>query len=186
MEIANAAIARLNQSDGHPLPKPWFLAVGLHRPHLPFIVPKKFLDLYPPQSIDLPANRYFPGHMPTVASECAGTYKSDKGGGCLANHGSFELWQQYGGGFNTTTHPHTNDQNYHNPGHLEQKPNYHTPGGWDGWIGQANHTLSDVRARELRRFYFAAVSHTDELIGRVVAAAEENSGPNNTIIVVSE
>jgi iduronate 2-sulfatase len=30
-----------------PLPSPWFLAVGLHRPHLPLLVPPRHLALYP-------------------------------------------------------------------------------------------------------------------------------------------
>jgi iduronate 2-sulfatase len=44
--IAAAAVARLGSTE---LRAPWFVAVGLHRPHLPFIVPKRHLDLYPLQ-----------------------------------------------------------------------------------------------------------------------------------------
>eukprot|EP01121_Diplochlamys_sp_Union-15-3_P012622 TRINITY_DN3807_c0_g1_i1.p1 TRINITY_DN3807_c0_g1~~TRINITY_DN3807_c0_g1_i1.p1 ORF type:complete len:213 (+),score=34.19 TRINITY_DN3807_c0_g1_i1:112-750(+) len=33
--------------------KPFFVAVGFHKPHLPFISPLKYYDLYPPSSIDL-------------------------------------------------------------------------------------------------------------------------------------
>lgn len=34
--------------------KPFFLACGLHKPHLPWIVPQKYFDLYPLDSIALP------------------------------------------------------------------------------------------------------------------------------------
>jgi len=31
--------------------KPWFVGAGFHRPHDPFLVPKKYFDLYPPGSL---------------------------------------------------------------------------------------------------------------------------------------
>jgi uncharacterized sulfatase len=34
--------------------KPFFLAAGLYRPHLPFTAPRKYFNLYPPQKIRLP------------------------------------------------------------------------------------------------------------------------------------
>ena len=56
------SLERLKQSS-----QPFFLAVGFWRPHLPFIAPKKYFDLYPLDSIRLPPN-YFPPHgVPTLA-----------------------------------------------------------------------------------------------------------------------
>jgi len=47
---ANWAIEKLQQERD----KPFFLAVGFHRPHQPLYNPKRFHDLYPPESVVLP------------------------------------------------------------------------------------------------------------------------------------
>ncbi len=47
---ANWAVEKLGQE----YDKPFFLAVGFHRPHQPLYNPKRFHDLYPPESIELP------------------------------------------------------------------------------------------------------------------------------------
>ena len=36
--------------------RPFFLAVGFHKPHLPHIVPQKYYDLYPLQNVSVPPN----------------------------------------------------------------------------------------------------------------------------------
>lgn len=46
---------------------PFFLAVGYIRPHLPFIVPKKYWDLYDRASIPLASNPYLPRGAPPIA-----------------------------------------------------------------------------------------------------------------------
>ncbi len=46
---ASAAIAAMDKAGG----KPWFIAAGFHRPHDPFITPKKYFDLYPLSSLKL-------------------------------------------------------------------------------------------------------------------------------------
>ena len=43
--IADEAIRRLQAAKDQPT-QPWFLAVGFLKPHLPFIAPKKYWDLY--------------------------------------------------------------------------------------------------------------------------------------------
>ncbi len=64
--IANRAIEKLNslQKDG----KPFFLAVGFAKPHLPFNAPQKYWDLYPESSISLTDNPLFPKNAPAAAS----------------------------------------------------------------------------------------------------------------------
>ena len=47
--------------------EPFFLAWGLHKPHLPFLFPEKYLDFYPEDSISLPNNPYVPLGMPDIA-----------------------------------------------------------------------------------------------------------------------
>jgi arylsulfatase A-like enzyme len=47
--------------------KPFFLAVGLEKPHLPFVAPRKYWDLYPPESIKLPSDMKAPAGAPPLA-----------------------------------------------------------------------------------------------------------------------
>jgi arylsulfatase A-like enzyme len=35
--------------------RPFFLGVGFYRPHTPYVAPRKYFDLYPPEMIELPA-----------------------------------------------------------------------------------------------------------------------------------
>ncbi|XP_077984853.1 iduronate 2-sulfatase-like [Glandiceps talaboti] len=47
--------------------QPFFLAVGLHKPHIPLKYPKEFLDLYPLSSIKPPPDPHYPPNLPQVA-----------------------------------------------------------------------------------------------------------------------
>lgn len=49
-QAAAEAVRQLRE----PAKKPWLLAVGFHKPHDPFISPKKYFDLYPLDKIVLP------------------------------------------------------------------------------------------------------------------------------------
>ncbi len=50
-QIANAALERLRQLQKNPDSPPFFLAVGFCKPHLPFVAPKKYWDLYDPEKL---------------------------------------------------------------------------------------------------------------------------------------
>ena len=47
--------------------KPFFLAVGYYKPHLPFNAPKKYWDLYDPDEIELPDNPHAPENAPRAS-----------------------------------------------------------------------------------------------------------------------
>src|SRR4051812_32854583 len=47
--------------------EPFFLAVGFLKPHLPFVSPKKYWDLYDPDKIPLPAIDHLPEGCPEFA-----------------------------------------------------------------------------------------------------------------------
>lgn len=48
--------------------KPFFLAVGFLKPHLPFVAPRRYFDLYPKEKLKLPTNETRPEGAPAVAS----------------------------------------------------------------------------------------------------------------------
>lgn len=47
--------------------QPFFLALGYFRPHLPFVAPKKYWDLYNRDSIPMASNPYLPKNSPVMA-----------------------------------------------------------------------------------------------------------------------
>jgi len=66
-DIAREALAALEALARRP-ELPFFLAVGFHNPHVPWIAPKKYWDLYDPQGIPLPDNQYTPKDAPSFAA----------------------------------------------------------------------------------------------------------------------
>jgi iduronate 2-sulfatase len=64
--IAKHAVATLHQL-AQDKSKPFFLAVGFHKPHLPHIAPKKYFDMYPIDKVSLPTNEFAPHGLPAVA-----------------------------------------------------------------------------------------------------------------------
>lgn len=70
--LANKAVETLRSLKD----KPFFLAVGFVKPHLPFVAPKKYYDLYPPDSIQLPANLSAPKDGPQIALHASSELRS--------------------------------------------------------------------------------------------------------------
>ena len=62
--IADAAIAKMQELKDEP----FFLAVGFHKPHLPFIAPKKYFDLYDRSKIARATNPFPPRDAPKFAT----------------------------------------------------------------------------------------------------------------------
>jgi len=60
--IADSAVATLKKIKDNP----FFLAVGFHKPHLPFIAPKRYWDLYDPATIPLAENDSPPEDAPAM------------------------------------------------------------------------------------------------------------------------
>ena len=55
VDYRNAARA-IQMLENRPKGQPFFMAVGFARPHVPFLAPKKYFDLYDPSKIVLPKN----------------------------------------------------------------------------------------------------------------------------------
>jgi iduronate 2-sulfatase len=61
-KVAHLAVSTLRELSRRP--EPFFLAVGFIRPHLPFVAPKKYWDLYDPAKIQLAPNKFRPKDAP--------------------------------------------------------------------------------------------------------------------------
>ncbi|MGV3659476.1 MAG: sulfatase [Prosthecobacter sp.] len=64
-KMAGSAIEVLREIQGQD--KPFFLGVGFLKPHLPFVAPKKYWDLYDPAKIQLAPNDFYPRDAPPAA-----------------------------------------------------------------------------------------------------------------------
>ncbi len=64
-KVAELAVATLQELSKKP--EPFFLAVGFIKPHLPFVSPKKYWDLYDPARIQLAPNKFRPKDAPEYA-----------------------------------------------------------------------------------------------------------------------
>lgn len=56
--------------------QPFFLAVGFFKPHLPFLAPRKYWDLYDFDKIDIPDNYWAPKNAPPVALHTSGELRN--------------------------------------------------------------------------------------------------------------
>jgi iduronate 2-sulfatase len=74
-QIADKAVEVL----GEIKDQPFFLAVGFYKPHMPWIAPKKYGDLYKDSNIRLAEYQALPAGAPPFASNEAGEFRSYKG-----------------------------------------------------------------------------------------------------------
>ncbi len=49
--------------------KPFYMALGYYRPHLPFVAPKKYWDLYDRKQLSLASNPFLPENAPVMAAD---------------------------------------------------------------------------------------------------------------------
>ncbi|HRH99398.1 MAG TPA: sulfatase-like hydrolase/transferase, partial [Prosthecobacter sp.] len=75
--IADEAIKRLEAAKAKP-DEPFFLAVGFLKPHLPFVAPKKYWDMYDPSAFKLPELQKAPEGAPEFAPSSWGELRQYK------------------------------------------------------------------------------------------------------------
>ena len=134
---------------GYAANTPFFLGVGFHRPHLPFVVPAALLEMYPLDEIAAPAHQTPPKGMPAVAwsNWISMELRSYGDTAYLANHSAREA------------------------------------GGWGGYsMGLPGATLPEYQQRNMRRAYYAAVTHTDGNVGTVLDALDSTGLRANTVV----
>jgi iduronate 2-sulfatase len=76
-KVAELAVSTLR--DISKKSEPFFLAVGFVKPHLPFVSPKKYWDLYDPAKIELAPNKFRPKDAPDYAIGPGGEMRSYHG-----------------------------------------------------------------------------------------------------------
>ena len=76
-QIAEEAIRRLRSAKGTGTP--FFIAVGFLRPHLPFVAPKKYWDLYDPAKLPQPERQTAPDGAPGYAPQFGGELRQYAG-----------------------------------------------------------------------------------------------------------
>jgi iduronate 2-sulfatase len=123
-EMALAALKRNAAGE-----QPFFLAVGFIKPHLPFVAPKRYWDLYDPADIKLADNPFKPRGAPDMAMHTFGELRT-----------------------------------YH--GIPDSGP------------------VDDALARKLIHGYYASVSYTDALVGRLLDELDRLKLHERTVVIL--
>jgi iduronate 2-sulfatase len=79
-ELADGKIAtKAIEALGELQDRPFFLAVGFHKPHLPFVAPQPYWDRYDPVKLSLPSTTRLPDGAPAFASNDSAELRRYKG-----------------------------------------------------------------------------------------------------------
>ena len=119
--------------------KPFFFAVGIHKPHLPFVSPKKYWDLYKREDMPLAQYQEAPKNYIAAAFSDVGEMKKYTDIPALLSF-------------------------------TDQKP--------------YGLTLPADKQKELIHGYYAAISYTDALVGKLLNTLDSLGLTKNTIIVL--
>jgi len=76
-KVADLAVSTLQEMSNKK--EPFFLAVGLIKPHLPFVAPKKYWNLYDPAKIQLAPNKFRPKDAPDYSILSGGELRNYHG-----------------------------------------------------------------------------------------------------------
>ncbi|MCB1206788.1 MAG: sulfatase-like hydrolase/transferase [Verrucomicrobiae bacterium] len=120
--------------------QPFFLAAGFIRPHLPFVVPRKYWDLYDRSKISLATNPFLPRGAPPM---------------------SFGEARFQGGFYELRDYMDYSEARWPSAGPLEES-----------------------YQRELKHGYYASVSFTDALVGRLLDELDRLGLARNTVVVL--
>ncbi|MCP4174217.1 MAG: sulfatase [Fuerstiella sp.] len=152
--MTNQVIGSLNSL---PQDMPAFLAVGYRRPHLPFIAPKKYFDLYQPDESWLAPDAIPGNDVPVMA-----WYNSDGYVGSARRVG--------------LTMP--------NPPNRQQALAWN---GYEmrSYVGVPNHGPIDVATQlRLLQAYAACISYVDAQVGRLLDAIDQSSRFSDATIML--
>lgn len=146
---ANQAVKQLQAFKGQD--KPFFLAVGFYKPHLPFNAPREYWDMYEASEQLLADNPFRPENAPDEAFYSLGQISQS------------EDWPQ-------------TEEEYFDVYPTKELRTY------EGIPGTGE--IPDSIAISLVRGYYACVSYTDALVGKVLSELERMEMNDNTIVVL--
>jgi iduronate 2-sulfatase len=152
--MTDAVIKTLHQTAGD---QPRFLAVGYRRPHLPFVAPRRYYDLYQPDDSWLAANPQPADRSPVMA-----WFNSDGYVGSAKKVG-----------LEMPTRP--------------DRPQAIDWNGYEmrSYLGVPNHgAINKSKQLELLHAYAACVSYVDAQIGRLLDGLRASDRYDNTIVIL--
>ena len=141
--------------------RPFFLAVGYYRPHLPLVAPKKYFDKYPLDRIRLPEHRQPPAGAPLWSIYNSVTYWHPR---------AREVWRI---DLDFPKYPSTREEALRFAG-WELRSYRGIPAGGP---------ISDTLQARVWQAYLACVSYIDAQVGRLLQALETFGLSDKTIVV---